>query len=252
MAAQENKMNKDQQVIYGIHAVNEALMAGKDLSRVLIQKELKNDSVQNIIDLCKQQQVPFVFVPKEKFFFLKQKNHQGVCAFISAVTYQSLEQLVPNLFESGIDPFLLVLDRITDVRNLGAIARSALCSGVNGIVVPFTETAPVNEDAIKTSAGALHHLPVCREKLLKTSLEYLNQCGFKTIAITEKASDTLSLTDFTGPIALVMGNEEKGISYDVLKRCTHQARIPMDFGVSSLNVSVAAGIAMYEALCQRS
>ena len=134
----------------------------------------------------------------------------------------------------------------------GAIARTALCAGVHAIVIPLTDAAPVNEDAVKTSAGALLKLPVCRERHIKTAIEFLNQCGFTTLACTEKAKKNLDQTDLSGPLAIVMGNEETGIGNDVLNKCSAQAKIPMDFGVSSLNVSVAAGIAMYEAMKQRS
>jgi 23S rRNA (guanosine2251-2'-O)-methyltransferase len=240
------------QVVYGLHAVKEALDAGKDILKVLVQKDAKAEGITQILQFCSKNQIPYQYVPKEKFYFLGDKNHQGVIAYLSSISYYNIEELVPQLIELGEDPFIMILDKITDVRNFGAIARTALCSGVNALVVPFSESAPVNEDAIKTSAGALHKIPVCREKHLKTTIEFLNQCGFATIAITEKADNTLSQTDFNGPIALIMGNEEKGISPDVLKKCTHTAKIPMDFGVGSLNVSVAAGIAMYEALCQRS
>lgn len=245
MQQSENK------TIYGIHSVTEAINSGKEINKVLVQNDLKSEAINNILGLCKAKFIQIQYVPREKFFMFKNKNHQGVCAFVSPIVYHSLEQLVPVWFEQGIDPFVLVLDRITDVRNLGAIARTALCSGVNAIVVPFTDSAPVNDDAVKTSAGALLKIPVCREKHLKTTIEYLNQSGFATIACTEKAANTLSQTDFRGPIAIVMGNEEKGISADVIKRCLHLAKIPMDMGVASLNVSVAAGIAMYEAICQR-
>ncbi|MBC7381571.1 MAG: 23S rRNA (guanosine(2251)-2'-O)-methyltransferase RlmB [Bacteroidia bacterium] len=238
-------------MIYGLHAVKEALTAGKELIKVQITKGLQNPTVEEIIASCKKQQVPVQFVPKEKFYSLKNKNHQGICGYISPISYYSLEQLVPQLFKEGKVPFIMVLDRLTDVRNLGAIARTALCAGVHTIVIPLTDAAPVNEDAVKTSAGALLSLPVCRERHIKTAIEYLNQCGFTTLACTEKAKNNLNQSDLTGPLAIIMGNEESGIGSDVLNKCSAMAKIPMDFGVSSLNVSVAAGIAMYEAMKQR-
>ena len=240
-----------QSMIYGLHAVKEAIAAGKDLIKVQISKGVQNPTIEEIISQCKKIQVPVQFVPKEKFFAFKNKNHQGIVGYISPITYYNLEQLVPQLFEEGQTPFIMVLDRLTDVRNLGAIARTALCAGVHAIVIPLTEAAPVNDDAVKTSAGALLKLPVCRERHIKTSIEFLNQCGFTTLACTEKARENLDQTDLSGPLAIVMGNEETGIGTDVLNKCSAQAKIPMDFGVSSLNVSVAAGIAMYEAMKQR-
>lgn len=249
--APENKMKTSDNVIYGIHAVLEALNSEKDLTKVLVQKEIKNAAITELLNKCRNRNVPLQMVPKEKFYAFGNKNHQGVCAYISPVSYFSIEELVPKWFEEGIDPFILVLDKITDVRNFGAIARTAFCSGVNAIVVPEAESAPVNDDAVKTSAGALLKLKICREKHLKTTIAFLNQSGFATIACTERANYTLSQIDFSGPIAIILGSEDKGISPDVLKRCSHLARIPMDMGVASLNVSVAAGIAMYEAICQR-
>lgn len=239
-------------LLYGIHAVKEALDAGRELIKIQVQKGLTNTALPALLKAAQEVQVPVQYVPKEKFYSLKDKNHQGIVAFTSPISYHSLEQIIPTLFEQGETPFVLILDRLTDVRNVGAIARTALCAGVHALVIPQTDAAPINEDAVKTSAGALNRLPVCREKHLKTTLEYLNQSGFTTVACTEKAKDTISQTDLTGPLAIVMGNEENGISPELIRKCTHLAKIPMDFGVSSLNVSVAAGIIMYEALMQRS
>jgi 23S rRNA (guanosine2251-2'-O)-methyltransferase len=237
--------------IYGVHAVKEAITSGKDLIKIQIQKEVQNNQIDEIISLCRNAQIPLQYVPREKFYALKDKNHQGVVGFISPISYFSLEQIVPSIFEKGETPFLIILDRLTDVRNLGAIARTALCAGAHALVIPQSDTAPVNDDAVKTSAGALMNLPVCREKHLKTVVEYLNQCGFTTLACTEKAKENIDQIDLSGPLAIVMGNEETGISPELLRKCTVLGKIPMDFGVSSLNVSVAAGIALYEAMTQR-
>jgi len=229
----------------------ESIRAGVDITKVMAIRGSVGQLLDDAISACRVAGIPVQFVPRERFDFIREKNHQGICGFISPITYHKLELLVPKLFEEGKDPLLLILDRITDVRNLGAIARTAYCAGVDAIVIPKTDAAPVNEDAIKTSAGALLKIPVCRESHLKTTLEFLNQSGFNTIACTEKAKDNLSQTDFSGPVAIIMGNEESGISPDLIKRCTYMAKIPMDFGLSSLNVSVAAGIALYEAIEQR-
>lgn len=237
--------------IYGIHAVKEALEAGTELSKILVQKAIQNTQIDEIISLARKRDLPIQYVPREKFYSFKDKNHQGVVAYISPIEFQSLEQLVPVLFAEGKTPYIVVLDRLTDVRNLGAIARTALCAGAHALVIPQTDSAPISHDAVKTSAGALLKIPVCREKHLKTSIEYLNQCGFTTLACTEKASKNLDQIDLSGPLAIVMGNEETGISPDLLKKCSELGKIPMDFGVSSLNVSVAAGIALYESMIQR-
>lgn len=237
--------------IYGAHAVKEAISSGKDLIKIQVQKGLQNNQIDEIISLGRNAQIPIQYVPREKFFSLKDKNHQGVIGFISPISYYSLEQIIPGIFERGETPFIIVLDRLTDVRNLGAIARTALCAGVHALVIPETDAAPVNDDAVKTSAGALLKLPVCREKHLKTVVEYLNQCGFTTLACTEKAKENIDQIELSGPLAIIMGNEESGISPDLLKKASVLGKIPMDFGVSSLNVSVAAGIALYEAMTQR-
>jgi len=247
----KNKTVKSDQLIYGPHALIESIRAGVDITKVMAIRGSVGQLLDDAISACRVAGIPVQFVPRERFDFIREKNHQGICGFISPITYHKLELLVPKLFEEGKDPLLLILDRITDVRNLGAIARTAYCAGVDAIVIPKTDAAPVNEDAIKTSAGALLKIPVCRESHLKTTLEFLNQSGFNTIACTEKAKDNLSQTDFSGPVAIIMGNEESGISPDLIKRCTYMAKIPMDFGLSSLNVSVAAGIALYEAIEQR-
>lgn len=240
-----------QGMIYGVHALSEALDAGAEIQKVLLQRGLQSAQLESLVSRCNASGVPVQWVPKEKFYAFQGKNHQGVVAYLSPVAFHTLEQLVPSLFEQGVTPFLLILDKVTDVRNLGAIARTALCAGVHALVVPQSGAAPVSDDAIKTSAGALLRLPVCREKHLKTTLEYLHQSGFTTIGCTEKASEPIDKVDFSGPMAIVMGNEETGISPEVLKKCTQLGKIPMDFGVSSLNVSVAAGIILYEAMTQR-
>jgi 23S rRNA (guanosine2251-2'-O)-methyltransferase len=239
------------QLIYGQHAVLEALLAAKDINKVIVQTSAKSEVLNEILKKCKQQAIPIQYAPKEKFLFLHQKNHQGVMAYLSPIAFQSIEDIIPQLFEEGKNPFILVLDRITDVRNLGAIARSAYCAGIHAIVIPATDSAPINEDAVKTSAGALMHIPICREKNFKTVLELLNQSGILTIACSEKAKKNFHELDLTVPLAIIMGNEETGISPDILKKCEEMAKIPLGLGVQSLNVSVAAGIAVYETVRQR-
>ncbi|MDZ4668635.1 MAG: 23S rRNA (guanosine(2251)-2'-O)-methyltransferase RlmB [bacterium] len=240
-----------QSAIYGVHAIKEAFTAGKELIKVMVQKGLQSQQLDEIMSLCRKNEVPIQYVPREKFYSFKDKNHQGVVGYISPITYFSIEQIVPQLFEEGKTPFIVVLDKLTDVRNLGAIARTALCAGAHAIVIPQTDSAQVSDDAVKTSAGALLQIPVCREKHLKTVVEFLNQCGFTTMACTEKAKENIDQLDLSGPLAIIMGNEETGISAEVLKKCTHFGKIPMDFGLASLNVSVAAGIALYESMIQR-
>jgi 23S rRNA (guanosine2251-2'-O)-methyltransferase len=246
-----SKPAENAQAVYGIHAVLEALDSGLELNKVLIQKDIRNEQFDLIINLCKKQKVPFQFVPRESFASMSAKNHQGVVAYVSPITYYNLEDLLPQLFEEGKTPFILLLDRITDVRNFGAIARSAYCAGVDTIIIPESGAAQVSEDAIKTSAGALLKIPVCREKNMKSTMELLNQSGVQTVACTEKANKDLNFVDLTIPTCIVMGSEDTGISTEVLKKCSVLAKIPLNKGVASLNVSVAAGIAVYETIRQR-
>lgn len=239
-------------LLFGTHAVLEALDSGTELNKIILQKGLtKSAESEAIVKRAKALQVPVQFVPRESSLFPAGKNHQGVLAFSSPVTYHKLEHILPQLFEEGKTPFILLLDHITDVRNFGAIARSAFCGGVHAIVIPDSGSVQVTEDAVKTSAGALLKIPVCRENNMKTVMELLNQSGVTTVACTEKANKDLPFIDFTGPVAIIMGSEETGISNDVLRRSTQMVKIPMEMGVSSLNVSVAAGIAIYETVRQR-
>ncbi|MCU0423703.1 MAG: 23S rRNA (guanosine(2251)-2'-O)-methyltransferase RlmB [Bacteroidia bacterium] len=238
-------------LIYGIHAIQEAIAANKQVNKVMIQQGESSELMQQLLQLLKSHQIPVQYLPKHAEVFPKGKNHQGAAASVSPVTYYKLEDIIPDLFEKGEVPFIVVLDRITDVRNFGAIARSAFCAGVHALVIPEQGGAMVTEDAVKTSAGALHHIPVCREKNLKSTMELLNQSGLVTIACTEKASRYLHQCDLTVPVAIIMGNEETGISNDIIKKCSEMAMIPLNKGVQSLNVSVAAGIAVYETVKQR-
>jgi 23S rRNA (guanosine2251-2'-O)-methyltransferase len=236
----------------GIHPVSELLKSDKEVEKILINKDLMNrQEGMDIVYACRTKEIPYQPVPVEKLNRVTQKMHQGVIAFVSPITYQKVENLLPFLFEDGIVPFFLVLDRITDVRNFGAIARTADCAGVHAIIIPEKGGAQINEDAMKTSAGALNHIPVCRERDLGRTLNYLNDSGVSIIACTEKGADSIFDTDFTGPVALVMGSEEDGISEFLLRKAHHIAQLPQVGKIGSLNVSVAAGIAMYEALRQR-
>lgn len=242
---------KEHQAIYGIHAITEAISAGQDLNKIIIQKGEASPLLQQLLKQARDLNIPLQYVPKESSLFPSSKNHQGVLAHVSPINYHKLENIIPQIFENGEVPFILLLDRVTDVRNFGAIARSAYCAGVHAIVIPDSGSAQITDDAIKTSAGALHHIPVCREKNMKTTMELLNQSGLTTIACSEKGKQMLHELNLTVPVAIVMGNEETGIADDIIKRCTHLAKIPLEFGVQSLNVSVAAGIAAYETVRQR-
>lgn len=241
-----------QQLIFGIRTLIEAIQDGKEIDKVFIQKGLRGELYMELYDLIKSNTVPYALVPVEKLNRLTRKNHQGVAAFISAINYHRIDQLIPSLYEQGKTPFILVLDRITDVRNFGAIARTAECSGVDAILLPARGGAAINSDAIKTSAGALHKIPVCRAQYLQDDLKYLKESGLKIIGVSEKADKTYYKESFKGPIALVLGSEEDGISDIYLPLLDEFVRIPMAGTIKSLNVSVAGGILMFEALKQRS
>jgi 23S rRNA (guanosine2251-2'-O)-methyltransferase len=190
-------------------------------------------------------------VPLEKINRLTRKNHQGVFAFISPIDFHNIEDIIPALFEEGKNPLILVLDRITDVRNFGAIARTAECAGVDTILIPEQNAAAINADAIKTSAGALHKVTVCRTWNLKLALQYLKDSGIQLIGCTEKTQDNMYKPDYTPPTAIIMGSEEDGVSPEFLKMCDARAKIPMSGKIASLNVSVATGVILYEAIRQR-
>lgn len=239
------------EVIFGIRSVLEALEAGKQLSKVLIQKNLRGELYSELMDALKTYDVHYQIVPIEKLNRITRKNHQGVITFLSPVSFHKTENLLPTLYEEGKVPLFLMLDRVTDVRNFGAIARTAECSGVDAIIIPTRGAAAVNGDAVKTSTGALLKMPVCREDNLKNTIEYLKNSGVQIVGCTEKTDEYLYSVDFTLPTCIIMGSEEDGISPEYLKRCDARAKIPMHGSIGSLNVSVAAGIVLYELVRQR-
>ena len=239
-------------MIYGIHAVTEAIRAGKEIDRLFLQEGLKSDLSAELRRITKENDVLYVMVPGAKLDRIAAgKNHQGCVAFISSITYFQIEELLPTIFEAGRTPLLLILDRITDVRNFGAIARSAECAGVDAIIIPSRGAAQVGADAIKTSAGALHAIPICRESNLKDTIDFLKASGLRIASCTEKGSTPHHKTELSGPLAIVMGSEEDGISSEYLKRSDVRVQIPMRGKISSLNVSVATGIILFEVLRQR-
>lgn len=237
--------------IFGIRAVIEAIEAGRDIDKIFISKELHSDAAKELLEKARNAKIMMFRVPVEKISRITRKNHQGVVAILSAITYHRLDHLVPELYEAGMLPFMLVLDGITDVRNFGAIARSAECAGVDAIVIPQHGSVSVGGDAVKTSAGALNHIAVCRERSAYNAVRFLKDNGYKIVAVSEKASLNYTEEDYTSPVALVMGAEDKGISSDVMAECDAKVTIPMFGKIGSLNVSVAAGVLMYEVVRQR-
>lgn len=238
-------------MIYGTRAVIEAIRAGKQIEKIMIQSGLTNDLIKELIHTAKDKKVSYTFVPADKLKRLSAKNHQGVVCVLSAVSYSSLDNVIQSAYDEGREPFLLILDRVTDVRNFGAIARTAECAGVDAIIIGEKGSAPITSDAMKTSAGALNHLPVCREKDLKITLKFLRENGIQIVACTEKTKQAIYDIQVDGPIALIMGSEEDGISDTLLKDADHLASIPMKGKIGSLNVSVASGIAIYEIIRRR-
>lgn len=238
-------------MIFGIRAVIEAAEAGKDIDKVLVKRELSGELFKELQAVLRRYEIPMQKVPLERIDRITRKNHQGVIAFTSAVTYQKLDQIVPFLYEQGKNPLIVVLDGITDVRNFGAIARTCEVAGVDAIVIPARGSVSVNADAIKTSAGALHIIPVCRENSLKDAVVFLKDSGIKVVAATEKAAKNYTEADMSVPVAILMGSEDEGVSPEILRVCDELVRVPQFGSIQSLNVSVAAGVMIYEAVRQR-
>ena len=247
----QKEICSNQQIVCGLRPVIEALNSDVRIDRILIQNGLSGSLVTELKSELHDKGVPFQYVPSEKLDRLTQSNHQGVVATVSPIKYHSFQELVPSLQEQGRVPFVVLLDHVTDVRNMGAIVRTIECAGADAVVVPESGSARISEDAIKTSSGALLRVPVCREQNLKTVLNLAKQYGLQVVAATEKASQSYLSVDFTLPTLLLMGSEEKGISPDLLKLSDVRASLPIMGEVQSLNVSVAAAVFMYEALRQR-
>lgn len=245
-------MTDNKNIIFGIRSVIEGIKSGKEIDKVLLKKGLTGELVNELLNLMRSSQVPFQFVPGEKINSITTKNHQGVVAIISQITYQNIELLIPTLYESGKVPLILVLDHITDVRNFGAIARTAECAGVDAIIIPSKGAAQVNSDAIKTSAGALHTIPVCRVDSIPKTIRFLKDSGITTVAATEKAVQNYTEHCYKEPVAIILGSEETGIGNESLKLTDSMVKIPITGKIESLNVSVANGVILYEVLRQRS
>lgn len=238
-------------MIFGVRAVLEAIDAGKEVDKILVKRDIQSELSRELFSALKGRTIPVLRVPVEKLNRITRKNHQGVIAFISAVEYASVDTLIPTLYEDGKNPFLVLLDGITDVRNFGSIARTADCAGVDSIIIPSHNSVTVNADAVKTSAGALHTLPVCREKNITETLKYLKASGIRIVCATEKSTKNYTEADFTQPVCIVMGAEDTGIPNEHLRLCDDWVSIPQFGNIESLNVSVATGVILYEAVRQR-
>lgn len=242
---------ENDEYIFGTRAVIEAINTGKIIEKVYIKTGLNNELYQQLLSLIKENEIAFQFVPLEKINRITRKNHQGVLAFISPIEYTNIEMLLPVLFETGKEPLLLILDQITDVRNFGAIVRSAECAGVHAIIIPEKGMARIGADAIKTSAGALHSVPVCKVTNMLRTIHYLKDSGIQIVAATEKSDKIYTHGNFKTPVAIVMGSEESGISPSILNIADQHLKIPLFGNIESLNVSVSAALMMYEAVRQR-
>ena len=237
-------------MIFGIHPLLEALEAGREIDKVMMRRGLRTEESARILALSRERSVPVQFVPEERLGRLTQRQHQGVIAFISEIEYTPLEELVARVYEEGRAPFIVLLDGLTDVRNFGAIARTAECAGVDALVIPERGSVSVTADAVKTSAGALHRIPVCRVSSIAAAVGLLQSSGVRVVAASEKAEERYTETALQLPLGLVMGAEDHGVSTDVLRMADSITCIPQVGAIGSLNVSVAAGILIYEAVRQ--
>ncbi|SHI66090.1 23S rRNA (guanosine(2251)-2'-O)-methyltransferase RlmB [Flavobacterium haoranii] len=243
-------MEKMQQ-IFGIRAIIEAIHAGKEIDKVFIQKDSHGELMRELLKVLKEHNINYSQVPIEKLNRLGNRNHQGAVATISPISFADLDEVISTLLDQGKTPLFIVLDGVSDARNFGAIIRTAECTGVNGIIIPKQGSAPVNGDTVKTSAGAVFNVPICKVDHVKDAVFHLQSCGIKTVAATEKTNQNIYDIDFKEPTAIIMGSEDKGVNPSVLKVVDEKAKLPMFGTISSLNVSVACGAFLYEVVRQR-
>jgi 23S rRNA (guanosine2251-2'-O)-methyltransferase len=242
---------KDENLIYGSRAIIEAVNANTTIDKVFVQKEGQGELHRELLKTLKKANINFQYVPIEKLNRLTSQNHQGVVATISPIGFISIEDLIEQSFAKNLNPLFLILDEISDARNFGAIIRTAECTGVDGIIIPLHGAAPVNGDTIKTSAGAIFNIPICKVSHVKDAIFHLQSADIQIIAATEKTDDLIYNLDLKLPTALIMGSEDKGINPSVLKIVNQKAKLPMFGNIGSLNVSVACGAFLYEIVRQR-
>lgn len=237
--------------VFGIRAIIEAIQSGTIIDKVFIQKDLNSDLMKELLRVIKQKNINFSYVPAEKLNKLSSKNHQGAVATISPISFVQIEELIETVLNKNDKPLFLILDQLSDARNFGAIIRTAECTGVDGIIIQKQGSAPVNGDTIKTSAGAVFNIPICKVDHIKDAIFHLQASGIKTVAATEKTDYNIYDIDFNTPVAIIMGSEDRGINPSVLKIVDEKAKLPMYGNIGSLNVSVACGAFLYEAIRQR-
>lgn len=251
MVTTGNIIMEESHYIYGIHPVIEGIRSGRKFEKIILKQGMEGLQYKELMDLIKENDIPFQFVPIQKLNYLIKGSHQGVVAYLSQIDYVSYEEMIELAMSRKEAPIFLMLDGVSDVRNFGAIARTAECAGIDGIILPAKGGAAINADAIKTSAGALLRIPTAKVSNLKLPIFYLLESGFQIVAASEKADDVIYNINLRKPTAIVLGSEQKGISSAVLDLCTHSAKIPLMGEIGSLNVSVAAAMVIYEAVRQR-
>ena len=236
--------------IYGIRAVIEAINSSKDIDKVFIQTGLKGKLIGQLESLIRKNKINFSYVPTQKLDRLSKKNHQGVIARIAPIKFYTIDSF-SEVLEKSNNPFVLILDQINDVRNFGAIIRTAEISGVDGIIIQNSSSAPVNSDTIKTSAGAIFNIPICKVNHIKDAIYHLKSMNISIISASEKSEKNIYDVDLKVPLAIIMGSEQKGINKSVINLSNESVKLPMYGKIESLNVSVACGIFLYEVVRQR-
>lgn len=247
-----NDNQNEASIVFGVHPVQEAIESGKEIEKVFLKRGTDNQALIQLKGKMRKLRVPFQEVPQEKLNRLTRKNHQGVVALLSPIEYQQISEVIPRLFEEGKTPLVLILDRVSDVGNFGAICRSAECAGVNAILIPTKGSAQVNSFAVKNSAGAIFNVPICRTNHFLSEVRELSASGLKLVAVSEKGEKSIYESDLSGPMAIIMGSEEDGIGDGLMDLANEHVNIPMVGNTGSLNVSVATGITLFERLRQSS
>lgn len=247
-----NDNQNEASIVFGVHPVQEAIESGKEIEKVFLKRGTDNQALIQLKGKMRKLRVPFQEVPQEKLNRLTRKNHQGVVALLSPIEYQQISEVIPRLFEEGKTPLILILDRVSDVGNFGAICRSAECAGVNAILIPTKGSAQVNSFAVKSSAGAIFNVPICRTNHFLSEVRELSESGLKLVAVSEKGEKSIYESDLSGPMAIIMGSEEDGIGDGLMDLANEHVNIPMVGNTGSLNVSVATGITLFERLRQSS
>tara|TARA_Y100000589_G_scaffold170458_1_gene161944 strand:- start:1541 stop:2284 length:744 start_codon:yes stop_codon:yes gene_type:complete len=245
------EFEKKTDLVFGIHPILEGLESGENFDKILILNSLRTPQAKEIISIAKEKGVTVNKVPQQKLDRITRKNHQGIIGFIAPIEFQQIEDILPEIFARGKNPFLLILDRISDVRNFGAIVRTAECAGVDAIIIPKKGSAQINGETIKTSTGAIFNVPICKVAGLDSIIPFLKDSGIHLIACTEKSEVNYTEVDYTLPIGIILGNEESGIAISNITKSDSTAKLPLIGKTKSLNVSVAAGIIMYEVIRQR-